>query len=72
MKRSLLLAAALAAGVVGVASADAPFDYSGRTAVIVNAPSEATGSNAAAIAALHYSSTSVTGLKQLGMMILFR
>ena len=52
--------------------ADEPFDYSGRTAAVAVAPSEATGSNAGAIAALHYSSTSVTGLKQLGMVILFR
>ena len=65
---------ALAACLVGAwaLQADEPFDYSGRTAAVAVAPSEATGSNAGAIAALHYSSTSVTGLKQLGMVILFR
>ena len=67
----MIFAAACLLGALAL-QADAPFDYSGRTAAVVNAPSEATGSNAAAIAALHYSSTSVTGLKQLGMVILFR
>ncbi len=70
MTRTIFAAACLLGALA--LQADEPFDYSGRTTAVVNAPSEATGSNAAAIAALHYSSTSVTGLKQLGMVILFR
>ena len=70
MTKTILAAACLLGA--WTLQADEPFDYSGRTAAVAVAPSEATGSNAAAIAALHYSSTSVTGLKQLGMVILFR
>lgn len=68
------LCAALAfmsAGAVAV-RADSAFDYSGRTAAVANAPTEAVGSNAAAIDALHYTSTSVTGLRRLGMAIIIR
>lgn len=52
--------------------ADSAFDYSGRTAAVVNAPAEAVGGNAAAIDALHYISTSKTGLRRLGMSIIIR
>jgi hypothetical protein len=52
--------------------ADSAFDYSGRTAAVANVPTEAVGSNAAAIDALHYTSTSVTGLRRLGMAIIIR
>ena len=73
-KISHALCAALAfmsGGVVAV-RADSAFDYSGRTAAVENAPAEAVGSNAAAIDALHYTSTSKTGLRRLGMSIIIR
>ena len=52
--------------------ADSAFDYSGRTAAVVNAPAEAVGGNAAVIDVLHYTSTSITGLRRLGMAIIIR
>ena len=60
----LIFAAACLLGALAL-QADAPFDYSGRTTAVVNAPSEATGSNAAAIAALHYSSISAWEIARL-------
>ncbi|MBQ6338240.1 MAG: hypothetical protein IJI36_03760 [Kiritimatiellae bacterium] len=61
----------MSGGAVAV-RADSAFDYSGRTATVENAPAEAVGSNVAAIDALHYTSTSKTGLRRLGMSIIIR
>ena len=72
LARALCAALAFMSAGTTAVRADSAFDYSGRTAAVANAPAEAVGSNAAAIGALHYTSTSVTGLRRLGMTIIIR